>query len=232
MKVLNLYAGIGGNAKLWRETANYYDTEIHITHVEINSELCKELKIIFPDDEVLNIDAHDYLLWLAENDKLNDYDIIWTSPPCQTHSRMNRINSKRFHKSSYIDPSYIQQIILLKYNFNGCYFVENVFAYYGILFDGVQIGRHVIWSNIDINDLGYNISNKKNLFDLSMEELQYEYGIKLSKNIYLNYPDSHCPKQVYRNAVHPQLGALLLDRYLNKNRQSTLLNFSIKGLIS
>lgn len=231
MRILNLYAGIGGNAKLWRQTAKQYNQDIFITHVEINPLLCKELRLLFPDDVVLNIDANDYLEYLAQNDMLNDYDIIWSSPPCQTHSRMNRINSKKYHKSSYIDPSYIQQIILLKYNYDGCYFVENVSPYYGVLFDGVQIGRHIIWSNIDVKDLSYNISNKKNLFDLTLEELQIEYGIKLTQNIYLDYPNSHCPKQVYRNAVHPQLGALLLDRFLNRSRQSTLNNFSSMGLI-
>lgn len=223
IKILNLYAGIGGNAIEWHNLAKQYGKKISITHIEINEELCNELKILFPDDIVLNIDAHQHLESLAKLNGLDEYDIIWSSPPCQTHSRMNRINSKKYHSSSYIDPQYIQQIILLKNNFNGVYFIENVLPYYGIIFDGVQIGRHVIWSNIDINDISYNQSSKKNLFDMSMTDLQKEYGIKLSKNIYLNYPDSHDPKQVYRNAVHPQLGVLLLDRYFNKNRQLTLM---------
>tara|TARA_B100000925_G_scaffold70372_1_gene48783 strand:+ start:2323 stop:3009 length:687 start_codon:yes stop_codon:yes gene_type:complete len=220
LRILNLYAGIGGNAILWRKVAQENGLNIIIDHVEINQDLCNELKRLFPYDNVFNIDAHDYLELLARENRLNKYDIIWSSPPCQTHSRMNRINSKKYHKSSYIDPSLYQEIILLKYNFDGIYFVENVKPYYGVIFDGVEIGRHVIWSNIDVNDISFRYNKK--LFDLSIEQLQKEYGIKLSKNIYLEYPKGHDPKQVYRNAVHPKLGELIFKRLINKNTQATL----------
>ena len=219
-RILNMYAGIGGNARLWRKVAKENGLNIIIDHVEINPDLCKELERLFPYDNVFNTDAHKFLEFLARENDLNKYDIIWSSPPCQTHSRMNRINSKKYHKSSYIDPSLYQQIILLKYNFNGIYFVENVKPYYGIIFDGVEIGRHVIWSNIDVNDIGFRYNKK--LFDLSIEDLQKEYDIKLSKNIYLEYPKGHDPKQVYRNAVHPKLGELIFKRAINRNTQATL----------
>lgn len=220
LRILNLYAGIGGNAKLWHKVAKDNGLKIKIIHVEINQDLCKELIRLFPNDLVYNLDAHDYLESLARENLLNDFDIIWSSPPCQTHSRLNRINDKKLHKSRYVDPSLYQQIILLKYNFNGIYFVENVKPYYGIIFDGVEIGRHVIWSNIDVNDIGYRYNKK--IFNLSLKDLQKEYGIILSKNIYLEYPKGHDPKQVYRNAVHPKLGKLLFERAINRNTQSTL----------
>jgi DNA (cytosine-5)-methyltransferase 1 len=220
IRILNLYAGIGGNARHWRKVAKENGLNIIIDHVEINQDLCKELERLFPYDNVFNQDAHKYLEFLALENHLDKYDIIWSSPPCQTHSRMKRINSKKYHKSSYIDPSLYQQIILLKYNFNGIYFVENVKPYYGVIFDGIEIGRHVIWSNIDVNDIGFRYNKK--LFDLSIEELQKEYGIKLSKNIYLEYPKGHDPKQVYRNAVHPTLGELIFRRAINRNTQATL----------
>ena len=224
IRILNLYAGIGGNAKNWHAIAKKYNQEIEITHVEINEELCHELSILFPDDYILRLDAHDYLEWLVETEVINSFDIIWSSPPCQTHSRMNRINSKTHHKHKYVDPSLMQQIILLRYNYQGIYFIENVHPYYGNFFEGVKIGRHTIWSNIDVTNLNWR-TNKK-LFLMSIEQLQREYGIKLTKNIYLNYPYSKKPEQVYRNAVHPKLGELLLIRYFTRSRQSSLIEMA------
>ena len=40
MKVLNLYAGIGGNRKLWP------DDKIEVTAVELNPEIAKKVKML------------------------------------------------------------------------------------------------------------------------------------------------------------------------------------------
>jgi DNA (cytosine-5)-methyltransferase 1 len=64
MKILNLYAGIGGNRKLW---------EGHeITAVEINPKIAEVYKTLFPEDEVVVGDAHQYLL-----DHFREFDFIW-----------------------------------------------------------------------------------------------------------------------------------------------------------
>ena len=77
MKILNLYAGIGGNRKLW-------GNEHEITAVEINPEIAKIYHDFFPNDKVIVADAHKYLL-----EHYKEFDFIWSSPPCQSHSRMN-----------------------------------------------------------------------------------------------------------------------------------------------
>ena len=74
MKILNLYAGIGGNRKLWGD-------EHEITAVEWDEKIAKIYQDFFPKDKVLVEDAHDYLLKHFEK-----YDFIWSSPPCPTHS--------------------------------------------------------------------------------------------------------------------------------------------------
>ena len=56
MKVLNLYAGIGGNRKLWKN--------VNVTAVEISEEIAGVYKSNFPNDEVIVGDAHQYLLLL------------------------------------------------------------------------------------------------------------------------------------------------------------------------
>jgi len=77
MKILNLYAGIGGNRKLW-------GSEHEITAVENNPEIAKVYQELFPKDKVIVQDAHEYLL---KNFKY--FDFIWSSPPCQSHSCCN-----------------------------------------------------------------------------------------------------------------------------------------------
>lgn len=77
MKILNLYAGIGGNRKLWGD-------EHEITAVEYNESIAAIYKDLYPNDTVIVADAHQYLL-----EHFQEYDFIWTSPPCPTHSRMN-----------------------------------------------------------------------------------------------------------------------------------------------
>ncbi len=77
IKVLNLYAGIGGNRKLWEA--------VEVTAIEINPEIADVYQRFFPDDKVIVTDAHTYLL-----ESYQDFDFIWSSPPCPTHSNTNR----------------------------------------------------------------------------------------------------------------------------------------------
>ena len=55
MKVGNLYAGIGGNRKLWPK-------ECEVTAIENNKEIAKIYLDFFPNDKVIVIDAHQFLL--------------------------------------------------------------------------------------------------------------------------------------------------------------------------
>ena len=73
MKILNLYAGIGGNRKLWGD-------EYEVTAVELEPEIAKAYQEFFPEDIVVVGDAHQYLI-----DNLSEFDFVWSSPPCPTH---------------------------------------------------------------------------------------------------------------------------------------------------
>lgn len=50
MRVLNLYAGIGGNRKLW--------TDVEVVAVENEQYIADAYKALYPDDEVVVADAH------------------------------------------------------------------------------------------------------------------------------------------------------------------------------
>lgn len=81
MRILNLYAGIGGNRKLW-------SNEHEITAVENVQAIADIYKDFFPNDNIVIGDAHQYLL-----NHWHEYDFIWSSPPCPTHSRLRTGNT-------------------------------------------------------------------------------------------------------------------------------------------
>ena len=138
MKVLNLYAGIGGNRKLWKD--------VEVTAVERNPQIAKIYQDFFPKDKVRVTDAHQYLL-----EHFKEFDFIWGSPPCPTHSKIREAGSKKGqYDVKYPDMSLYQEIILLTRFFKGKWIVENVEPYYVPLILGKIIGRHLIWSNFDV----------------------------------------------------------------------------------
>jgi len=137
MKVLNLYAGIGGNRALWNNC--------EVTAVEINPKWAKIYKDKFPDDIVIVCDAHEYLI-----KKHKEFDFIWSSPPCQTHSRANYFTQHIRKEQVYPDMKLYQEIIFLQH-FSECkWVVENVIPYYNEMIPAKKIGRHLFWSNFTI----------------------------------------------------------------------------------
>ena len=143
IKILNLYACLGGNRYKWDEVA-----EIEVTAVELDPELAKLYQERFPNDTVIVADAHQYLL-----DNYQDFDFIWTSPPCPTHSRMRKTNTgegERKSKATYPDMKLYQEILLLEHFFKGKYCVENVIPFYEPLIAAKKRGRHLYWTNFNL----------------------------------------------------------------------------------
>lgn len=139
MRVLNLYAGIGGNRKLWPDTCK-------VTAIENQIDRAKAYCILFPKDTVIVADAHQYLL-----DHYSEYDFIWSSPPCPSHSGCNNfLNPQGLVR--YPDMKLYQEIIFLKHFFKGKWVVENVKPYYKPLIDAQESGRHLFWCNFYISN--------------------------------------------------------------------------------
>lgn len=136
MKVLNLYAGIGGNRALWNDC--------EVTALEINDKWAAMYQERFPNDNVIVADAHKYL-----EDNYKEFDFIWASPPCQTHSRANYF-IKATSKARFPDMKLWQEIIFLQSFFDGKWVVENVISHYEPLIKPTKIGRHYFWSNFKI----------------------------------------------------------------------------------
>jgi DNA (cytosine-5)-methyltransferase 1 len=141
LKILNLYACLGGNRYKWDEVA-----EIEVTAVELDEELAMLYKKRFPNDKVVIADAHQYLL-----DHYQEYDFIWTSPPCPTHSKSRYWGfGKNGKMPVYPDMKLYEEIIFLDYHFKGKYCVENVNSYYEPLIPAKKRGRHMYWTNFNL----------------------------------------------------------------------------------
>ena len=189
-KVLNLYSGIGGNRKLWED--------VDVTAVEIDLDIASVYQDFFPDDKVVVDDAHQYLL-----DHYDEFDFIWSSPPCPTHSVTNFFLNKQ-GIIRYPDMGLWQEIIFLKY-FCGCkWVVENVAPYYESFITPFYYNqRHYFWSNFVIP-----CNPHKNDFDTiiaSASDLQRLHGFDLSGFTVKN------KIEILRNCVKPELGKLILD---------------------
>jgi DNA (cytosine-5)-methyltransferase 1 len=115
-----------------------------VTAVELDPELARMYQERFPNDTVIIADAHQYLL-----DHYKEFDFIWSSPPCPSHSRINYSFKNRKHEGYivYPDMALYQEIILLQNFFEGKFCVENVIPYYEPLIPAQKRGRHLYWCN-------------------------------------------------------------------------------------
>ena len=204
MKILNLYAGIGGNRKIWGD-------EHEITAVEYKQDIADVYKHFFPNDKVVVVDAHQYLL-----DHYKEYDFIWSSPPCQTHSKTNWfLNPQGIVR--YPDMNLYQEILFLKqWGRKLKWVVENVVGYYKPLVEAKKIGRHYFWSNFEIPDkeidyvqigtMNRNASKeaqrKAIIREAQIPELLDLHGLKDFK--------LKNKRQILRNCVYPELGEHIL----------------------
>lgn len=198
MRILNLYAGLGGNRKLW--------TDVEVTAVEMNKEVAAVYRDYFPNDKVIVGDAHKFLL-----NHINEYDFIWSSPPCPTHSKLNTFGVATGQKKlAYPDMKLYEEIILLRSWFKGLWVVENVIPYYEPLIPAKKIDRHLFWSNFN---LGFFEPEHKKIPHKEANNIPYLekfYGYDLSK---YKLGDK---RQKLRNCVHPETGLYILNCAMNK----------------
>lgn len=146
IKILNLYACLGGNRYKWDDVAKDANIKIEVTAVEWDDELCKLYQQRFPNDKVILADAHQYLL-----DHYKEFDFIWSSPPCPTHSRARFWSIGANGKNPiYPDLKLYQEILLLDHHFYGKYCVENVVPYYQPFYQPKKRNRHLYWTNFNL----------------------------------------------------------------------------------
>jgi DNA (cytosine-5)-methyltransferase 1 len=206
IKVLNLYAGIGGNRKLWGN--------VDVVAVELNPEIAKIYQDFFKNDKVIVADAHQYLL-----EHFREYDFIWSSPPCPSHSKINRCFTygNATNPIIYADMKLYEEIILLReyVKFPQKYVIENVVSYYKPLILPQEVAKHYFWSNFYIRT--YRVKNRENYGGIdNLTELK---GFNIN-----NYKKINKVK-VLRNCVEPELGLHIFQEAFKDTGKQEILNF-------
>lgn len=215
MKILNLYACLGGNRYKWDEV-----TDVEVTAVELDPDLAKLYKERFPNDKVIVADAHQYLL-----DHYKEFDFIWSSPPCPSHSRFRKTNTgegERKSKATYPDMKLYQEILLLDHFFKGKYCVENVIPYYEPLIPAKKRGRHLYWTNFNLpNSLNEKKCDLK-IFLTGGKDLQNWHKINLD-----NYKGSQRKDKLARNLVDYEAGKTILETAIGITKKENVKQKSI-----
>lgn len=196
VKVLNLYACLGGNRYKWDEVA-----DIEVTAVEWDEELARLYQERFPNDKVIVADAHQYLL-----DHYKEFDFIWSSPPCPTHSK---IQISQYTRDSwnpqYPDMKLYQEIIFLDNFFKGKYVVENVIPFYEPLIPAKKRGRHLYWTNFNLpNFEGRDVKIR----EWQLPRLEKHHKIDLS-----DYKGKQNKRKIARNLVDYEAGKTIFEVY-------------------
>ena len=205
-KILNLYACLGGNRYKWDEVA-----DIEVTAVELDPELARMYQERFPNDIVIIADAHQYLL-----DHYKEFDFIWTSPPCPTHSK-SRFWAYGKTKPVFPDMKLYEEIIFLQHH---CpdetkWVCENVNGYYEPLIPAKIQGRHLFWSNFELpNIIKKDITGQMNF------KSEYKPLIEFHKIEKFDYSGEQNKLKILRNLVDYEVGKSILERALNVQKQN------------
>lgn len=195
MKILNLYAGIGGNRKLWGK-------EHQVTAVEFDENIAKAYQDRYPSDIVVIGCAKEFLL-----NHYKEFDFIWASPPCPSHSTIiNSQYTRDTYTAKFPDMSLYEIIIFLQFhNKDKLWVVENVIPYYKELIKpAAEIDRHYYWSNFNIPKI--DTEKKYVIKHVTKKDAPINldgYGIKDQR-------------QVIRNQVDYEVGNYILECATNK----------------
>ena len=221
MKILNLYACLGGNRYKWDEVAKEAGIEIEVTAVELDSEAARLYQERFPNDTVIVADAHQYLL-----DHYKDFHFIWSSPPCPTHSKVRFTQKNQdFYKPEYPNMMLYQEVIFLQHHFQGKYCVENVIPYYEPLIPAQKRGRHLYWTNFILpseidraESKGIMCGQTTNEFNKLCEFHQYDFS---------QYKGKQSKIKMARNLVDYEVGRIIFETALGIIRKKDIKQTSI-----
>jgi DNA (cytosine-5)-methyltransferase 1 len=201
MKILNLYACLGGNRYKWDEV-----TDVEVTAVEWDEELAKLYQERFPNDKVIVADAHQYLL-----EHYQEFDLIWSSPPCPTHSRARYwgfgANGK---KPIFPDMKLYEEIIFLQHHCKSKYVVENVIPYYEPMYNPIKRDRHLYWTNFKLP----NKLSERHFEGMAQAKNEVDKLCKFHDYDFRKYKGSQVLNKIARNLVDYEAGKTILETAL------------------
>jgi DNA (cytosine-5)-methyltransferase 1 len=200
MKILNLYSCLGGNRYKWTPNGDEHE----ITAVELDPDLARMYKDRFPNDIVIVSDAQQYLL-----EHYKEFDFIWSSPPCPSHSRVRfaQANSNRKNYDPiYPDMTLYQEIIFLDNYFKGKYVVENVIPFYEPLIPAQKRDRHLYWCNFKLPNI---LSLRKSIIGSGNDE--FKKLCKFHEIDLSSYKGNQRKDKIVRNLVDFEAGRTILN---------------------
>ena len=202
IKILNLYACLGGNRYKWDEVAD----NLEITAVELDPEAARLYQERFPNDTVIIADAHQYLL-----DYFKEFDFIWSSPPCPSHSRLNFSQYNRENwKARYPDMKLYEEILFLQNFYKGKFVIENVIPYYEPLIPAQKRGRHLYWTNFQLPSC---INERKNP-DFTRIKNHLKVMSEFHDYDFSKYKGKQPVKKMANNLVDYEAGKTILETAL------------------
>jgi DNA (cytosine-5)-methyltransferase 1 len=212
MKILNLYACLGGNRYKWDEVAKEKGIEIEVTAVEYDVEIAKLYQERFPNDKVIVSDAHQYLL-----DHYKEFDFIWSSPPCPSHSRMNISQyTRESWKPKFPDFKLYEEVVFLDSYFKGKYVVENVIPYYEPLIAAKKRHRHLYWTNFNLP----NVLSERTSPDWSRIKNEAEAWNEFHDYDFKKYKGK-AYREIGRNLVDYEAGRTIFETVLGIEKNHT-----------
>ena len=213
MKILNLYACLGGNRYKWDEVA-----DIEVTAVELDPEAARLYQERFPNDTVIVADAHQYLL-----DHYKEFDFIWSSPPCPTHSRARGYNTRV--ETKYPDMKLYEEIIMLHTvskgedaRFKGGFVIENAIPYYTPLIPAQKRHRHLYWTNFKLPS---KLSDRK-APQIGAGDNEVSKWCKFHDYNFRQYKGEQPVQKMARNLVDYEAGRTILETYLGIKRSKDI----------
>ena len=216
IKVLNLYACLGGNRYKWDEVAEEAGIDMQVVAVEWDEELARLYQERFSNDKVIVADAHQYLL-----KHYKEFDFIWSSPPCPTHSRLVQTNKNKI-KMKYPDMRLYEEILFLQHLYNGKFVVENVIPYYEPLIRAQKRHRHLYWTNFNLPNI------------LSKREVRISTGTDEVRKLctfhdydFTKYKGMQRTDKIARNLVDYEAGRTIFETYLGIERKKDINQTSI-----
>lgn len=209
-KILNLYACLGGNRYKWDEVA-----DIEVTAVELDPEAARLYQERFPNDKVIVADAHQYLL-----DHYKEFDFIWSSPPCPTHSRARYWSSSNYETTTeavYPDMKLYQEILFLQHYYKtGKYVVENVIPYYEPLVPAQSRDRHLYWTNFNLpKDIG-----SRHFVEMCQAKNELKKLCDFHEYDFTKYKGEQSVIKMARNLVDFEAGRTILETAFNVQKQN------------
>ena len=201
MRVLDLYAGLGGSDKGIRSVLEKKGIDYEYVAIEIDPKVAEAHRKNNPGSRVIVADA---LSWLPE---VKNFDFVWASPPCKTHSKWNMVWASRREKHPKPDPTLwflIREFRSLGINF----VVENVDPYYkDPCKPTIKIGRHQFWTSFPIKKFDF-ISREKPFPEMTIRDwLQYHQLETVEGK-------AQDKRQALRNCTHYSIAAGIFEQFL------------------